>query len=180
LDSLPDKEVLIRDSEEHVSVRALALGLPDREVLICDSEEHVSVRALSLGLPDREVLSRYSAGHVAVRALALGLPTREGAGILTDVLDPWRRVAPVASTRALRRPCGGGHLCSLRAPSWERGLIGGRGRGGEGVFPLSAGSWLGSVGLEVVGMDQWAVLAGVRWGPQFTCTCPGDAGQGFM
>jgi hypothetical protein len=46
LDSLPDKEVLIRDSEEHVSVRALALGLPDREVLIRDSEEHVSVDSL--------------------------------------------------------------------------------------------------------------------------------------
>jgi hypothetical protein len=33
----------MRDSEELVSVRALALGLPDREVLKRDSEEHVAV-----------------------------------------------------------------------------------------------------------------------------------------
>jgi hypothetical protein len=70
---LPDREVLIRDSEEHVSVRALALGLPDGEILIRDSEEHVSFRALALGLPDREVLTRDSEEHVSVRALALGL-----------------------------------------------------------------------------------------------------------
>ena len=49
--------------EEHVCVRALALGLPNREVLyesIRDSYEHVSFRALALGLPDREVLIRNS------------------------------------------------------------------------------------------------------------------------
>jgi hypothetical protein len=31
------------------------LGLPNREVQIRDSEEHVSVRALALGLPNREI-----------------------------------------------------------------------------------------------------------------------------
>jgi hypothetical protein len=46
----------IRDSGEHVSVRALALGLPDRVVLIRESDEHVSVRASALGLPNMEVL----------------------------------------------------------------------------------------------------------------------------
>jgi hypothetical protein len=48
--------VLARASQEHVSFRALALGLPNREVLIRDSWEHVSFRAVALGLPNREVL----------------------------------------------------------------------------------------------------------------------------
>ena len=41
--------------EEHVFVRALAIGLPNREVL-WGSHEHVSFRALALGLPNREIL----------------------------------------------------------------------------------------------------------------------------
>jgi hypothetical protein len=51
----PTREVQIRDSEEHVSFRALALGLLNREVQIRDSEEHVSVRALAQGLPNGEI-----------------------------------------------------------------------------------------------------------------------------
>ena len=43
--------------EEHVFVRALALGLPSREVL-WGSHEHVSFMALALGLPNREILIR--------------------------------------------------------------------------------------------------------------------------
>jgi hypothetical protein len=63
---------------QHVSFRALALGLPDREVL-CDSQaqEHVSLRALSLGLHEREVLYVTLDEHISLRALALGLPNRE-------------------------------------------------------------------------------------------------------
>jgi hypothetical protein len=47
----PIREVLIRDSEEHVEFRASALGLPDWEVLLRDSEEHVALRALALWTP---------------------------------------------------------------------------------------------------------------------------------
>ena len=49
-------EVLIRDSSQHVSFRALALGLSNREVLIRDSQELVSFRASALGLPNRGIL----------------------------------------------------------------------------------------------------------------------------
>jgi hypothetical protein len=45
---LPNKELPIRDSQEHVLFRAIAPGLPARELLIRDSEEHVSFRALAL------------------------------------------------------------------------------------------------------------------------------------
>ena len=37
--------------EEHVSFKALALGFPDKEVLIRDSWEDVSIGALALGTP---------------------------------------------------------------------------------------------------------------------------------
>jgi hypothetical protein len=51
--------------DEHVLFRALALGLPNREVLSRDSKEHVSrdskeyvsFRASALGLPHREILN---------------------------------------------------------------------------------------------------------------------------
>ena len=46
----------IRDSWEHVLLRALALGLPGREVLYVTLEVHVLFRALAFGLPVREVL----------------------------------------------------------------------------------------------------------------------------
>ena len=57
---LSNRELLIRDSEQHVSLRVLALGLPNREILIRDSEQHVSFRALALGLPNREKIGRAS------------------------------------------------------------------------------------------------------------------------
>ena len=46
----------MRDSEEHLLLRALAHGLSSREVLDVTREEHVAHRASALGLPDREVI----------------------------------------------------------------------------------------------------------------------------
>jgi hypothetical protein len=46
--------------DEHVFLRALALGLPNREILIRASVEHVLFRALALGLLNKEVLIRDS------------------------------------------------------------------------------------------------------------------------
>jgi hypothetical protein len=43
--------------EEHVSFRALALGLPNKEVICVTPEERVWFRALALGLPNKEVLN---------------------------------------------------------------------------------------------------------------------------
>ena len=41
----------IRDSQEHVSCRALALVLPDSQVLFMSLEKHTLLRALALSLP---------------------------------------------------------------------------------------------------------------------------------
>jgi hypothetical protein len=46
--------------EEHVSLRALALGIPNKKVLTRDPWKHVSLRALALGPPNGEVLTRDS------------------------------------------------------------------------------------------------------------------------
>ena len=42
------REVLIRDSEEHVSLRAVALGIPARVLLIRGSEEVLFLRDIHL------------------------------------------------------------------------------------------------------------------------------------
>ena len=73
---LASNEVLYVTLEEHVLLRALALRLPERQV-IRDSSEHVSPRALALGPPSRGVLYVTLEGHVLCRALALGLPNGE-------------------------------------------------------------------------------------------------------
>ena len=46
--------------EAHVWLRALALEQPNREILIRDTQVHVSVTALAPGTLDRKVLIRDS------------------------------------------------------------------------------------------------------------------------